>query len=49
VAFFESLVPLTIVDAFTEEDTTVIIAKEVNMVLRIRTVITKIKHYKITA
>ncbi len=47
--FFESLVPLTIVDACTEEDTTVMNTKEVNMVCRIRTVITKIKHYAIPA
>ena len=47
--FFESLVPLTIVDACTELDKTVMITNEVNMVLRIRTVVTKIKHYEIPA
>jgi hypothetical protein len=32
-------------DACTVEDVTVMNTKEVNMVLRVRTVITKLKHY----
>jgi hypothetical protein len=37
-------VPLTIEEALTVENATVIVKKEVNMFLRIRMVNTKIKH-----
>ena len=45
VTFLESVVPDTMVDACTVEVVTVMNTKEVNMFLRVRTVITKIKHY----
>ncbi len=45
VAFFDSLVPDTMLDACTVEDVTAMNTKEVNMVLRVRTVNTKLKHY----
>ena len=45
LAFFDSLELDTMVDACTVVVTTVMNTKEVNMVLRVRTVITKLKHY----